>query len=72
MTNNHQSIIIPNGEIYLTGGKDSSTNKKRNEIFKYDSNYKALIKVASMAVARSSHSICYMSGAIYLVGGLSN
>ncbi|KRX03635.1 hypothetical protein PPERSA_04187 [Pseudocohnilembus persalinus] len=64
----HKSIITNNGEIFLCGGKISS-ELRSNEVFKYDYNNKQLTMLQSMQHGRSSHSIQYHQGYIYVVGG---
>lgn len=62
-----KSIITPEGRIYLTGG--SRNGVKLNNIYRYDEEKNTLVEEGTLQVPRSSHSICYMGGQIYIVGG---
>lgn len=67
----HKSIVVPCGDIFLTGGRLPS-GEKSDKIFKFDFNQKTLIHVGTLAVPRSSHGICYVEGHIFVIGGFTN
>jgi len=66
--NFHKSITTPNGDIYLTGGRNPDGNKS-NDIYKFDMRTRKLVPIAKMKYPRSSHGVVYMNGKIYLCGG---
>lgn len=65
----YKSIITPSGEIYLIGGVDGRNNQKRSGIFIFNPERSSLEPVTDIAIARSSHAVCYMNGSIYIIGG---
>ena len=71
--NFHKSIITPQGDIYLTGGSISdNTGRKSNGNFIYDWSANTLRGLPNMINGRSSHGMCYLNGAIFVVGGFLN
>jgi hypothetical protein len=69
----HKSIITPLGEIFLSGGSHpDSIHSKLKKFYKVDFKNYTLTPMSDMIVPRSSHCLCYMSGFIYAIGGISN
>ena len=68
----HRSIITPFNEIYLTGGVDrDEVETKLKEAYIYDFSKQKLVPLSSMLLGRSGHSMVYMNGHIFVVGGFS-
>ena len=71
----HKSIVTPNGDIYLIGGAFNDmaeTMNKSANIYIYRPKEKTLELLGNMNHPRSSHSICYCNGCIYIVCGITN
>ena len=68
----HNSLITPDGEIYLTGGQDpKDLNKKFREVYAVSFAKKTLIQKSSMITPRDSHALCYFKGHLYVIGGIT-
>lgn len=68
----HKSIAIPNGDLYLLGGSIATNGLKSQKIYKYDFEHNTLAYCTSMKYGRSSHSVCFNSKYIYILGGFLN
>ncbi len=66
----HKSIATPLGEIYLIGGRLQS-GKKSDEVYSFDFDTKRLKLVGKLKEARSSHTLVYLNGCIFVIGGLA-
>ena len=57
----------------MMGGRLSKNKRHRqsSDIYTVDLHEKRLIKKSSMLVKRDSHAICYTSGFIYIIGGIT-
>ena len=68
----HKSIATPNGDIYVIGGSLGDNGLKSQKIYKYDFTNSTLVYCASLKYGRSSHSVCFNSRFIYIMGGFLN
>jgi hypothetical protein len=68
----HRTVATARGIIYLIGGTNVDTLKRSRDIYRYDRPGKTLVKVTELSIARSSHSIVYHNGLIFITGGMTN
>lgn len=67
----HASIVTPNGDIYLLGGRKSrEPSVKYSEVFRVNLRERRLEPRASMLQRKDSHAVCYNDGYIYAIGGV--
>ncbi|CAD8063579.1 unnamed protein product [Paramecium sonneborni] len=64
---NHCSITIPNGKIYISGGISNSQNQAYIGIL-----LKNTIQKKQLQYSRSCHSMIYLEGWIFIIGGILN
>lgn len=53
----------------MIGGNDKN-NQKSPDILQYDFDNRCLKKVANLIYPRSSHSLVYLNGCIYIINGI--
>ena len=67
----HRSIVTPEGDIYLTGGRDATSRSNvLGKCYMLETRSKRLAPRMNMHFERFSHSICYMNKNIFVVGGI--
>ncbi|KAL4450765.1 hypothetical protein ABPG74_011607 [Tetrahymena malaccensis] len=67
--NDHQTVITPQGDVYLCGGIDPQTMQVWSECYKVDFKYRTLEKKPNMMVSRFLHGLVYLNNALYVLGG---
>lgn len=68
-----RSIATPQGLVFLVGGADPiQRENKLPSTFVFEPRQKTLIPRARLNTPRSSHSLTYLNGYIYAIGGITN
>ena len=65
------SIITPNGQIYLLGGRDPEKSVNYRELYTVNLEQAKLEPRAPMLEKRDSHAVCYHRGEIFVIGGIT-
>lgn len=65
----HNSLLLSNGEIWLTGGSFDDTERKNTAISKYNTVKGVFEGKVGQVQERSSHSSIEHNGFLYLMGG---
>lgn len=67
----HNSILLTNGEIWISGGKFEN-DKKNKYVGKYIISRRTFEPRFTHVIERSSHSLCEYNGSVYILGGYGN
>jgi Kelch motif len=69
---NCKSVVLPSGEIYITGGYNAENDTCSQDNYRIDVLKRSVESKQKMRVGRSSHGICSMDFNIYVCGGKKN
>lgn len=67
-----RSVLIPDGRVFLCGGRDTPNDFGRRECWIMDLETFRPEIVSDMSIGRSNHWVLYYKGYVYVIGGCDN